>query len=75
MWDNPIWMIFIIRWNVGPLIYRFILNSRFRQVIQIRESGKKSHPGQNHLRRCPHFCPNLYSMGLMTVIFRTIPVF
>jgi hypothetical protein len=22
--DNPIWMIFIIRWNVGPLIYRFI---------------------------------------------------
>jgi deoxyadenosine/deoxycytidine kinase len=34
------------RWSFNLQIY---LNSRFRQVIQIRESGKKSHPRQNHL--------------------------
>jgi deoxyadenosine/deoxycytidine kinase len=39
--DNPYLDDFTIKWNDGHLIYRFILNSRFRQVMQIRESGKK----------------------------------
>jgi deoxyadenosine/deoxycytidine kinase len=36
----------------GTLVFNlqiYFLNSRFRQVMQIRESGKKNHTRQNHL--------------------------
>jgi Ni2+-binding GTPase involved in maturation of urease and hydrogenase len=40
-------MISITKWNGGHLIYRFTLNSRFRQVIHIR--GKKVIQDRNDL--------------------------
>jgi deoxyadenosine/deoxycytidine kinase len=43
------------RWSFNLQIY--FLNSRFRQVIQIRESGKKSHPGQNIYEDAHIFAP------------------
>jgi deoxyadenosine/deoxycytidine kinase len=44
----------------------YFLNSRFRQVIQIRESGKKVIQDRTIYEDAHTFCPNLYSMGLMT---------
>lgn len=49
------------RWSFNLQIY--FLNSRFRQVRQIRESGKNN-PGQNHLRRCIYLCSQLIFDGI-----------
>jgi deoxyadenosine/deoxycytidine kinase len=45
--DNPYLDDFTIKWNAGLNLQIYFLNSRFRQVMQIRESGKKII--QNHL--------------------------
>jgi deoxyadenosine/deoxycytidine kinase len=48
------------RWSFNLQIY--FLNSRFRQVMQIREVVKKSY--KNHLWRCAYFCTQLVCDGL-----------
>ncbi|MBZ4041653.1 MULTISPECIES: deoxynucleoside kinase [Flavobacterium] len=52
------------RWSFNLQIY--FLNSRFRQVQQIRESGKKIVQDRTIYEDAHIFAPNLYSMGLMT---------
>jgi deoxyadenosine/deoxycytidine kinase len=52
------------RWSFNLQIY--FLNSRFRQVLQIRESGKKIIQDRTIYEDAYIFAPNLYSMGLMT---------
>jgi deoxyadenosine/deoxycytidine kinase len=63
--DNP-YLDDFYHQNGGHLIYRFTLNSRFRQVIHIRESGKKVIQDRTIYEDAHIFAPNLYSMGLMT---------
>jgi deoxyadenosine/deoxycytidine kinase len=52
------------RWSFNLQIY--FLNSRFRQVLQIRESGKKIIQDRTIYEDAHIFAPNLHSMGLMT---------
>ena len=52
------------RWSFNLQIY--FLNSRFRQVMQIRESGKKIIQDRTIYEDAFIFAPNLHSMGLMT---------
>ena len=52
------------RWSFNLQIY--FLNSRFRQVLQIRESGKKIIQDRTIYEDAFIFAPNLHSMGLMT---------
>ncbi len=52
------------RWSFNLQIY--FLNSRFRQVLQIRESGKKIIQDRTIYEDANIFAPNLYAMGLMT---------
>lgn len=52
------------RWSFNLQIY--FLNSRFRQVLQIRESGKKIIQDRTIYEDAHIFAPNLYAMGLMT---------
>ena len=51
------------RWSFNLQIY--FLNSRFRQVMQIRESGKKVIQDRTIYEDAHIFAPNLYAMGLM----------
>jgi deoxyadenosine/deoxycytidine kinase len=51
------------RWSFNLQIY--FLNSRFRQVIHIREAERKSFKTVRFMKTLI-FAPNLYSMGLMT---------
>jgi deoxyadenosine/deoxycytidine kinase len=51
------------RWSFNIQI--FFLNSRFRQVIDIRNSGKDVVQDRTIYEDAMIFAPNLYSMGLM----------
>lgn len=51
------------RWSFNIQI--FFLNSRFRQVINIRNSGKNVIQDRTIYEDANIFAPNLYSMGLM----------
>ena len=42
------------------------MNSRFRQVLQIRENGKKTIQDRTIYEDAYIFAPNLHAMGLMT---------
>ena len=52
------------RWSFNLQVY--FLNSRFRQVLQIRESGKDIIQDRTIYEDAHIFAPNLHSMGLMT---------
>lgn len=51
------------RWSFNLQIY--FLNSRFRQILQIRESGKKVIQDRTIYEDAYIFAPNLHAMGLM----------
>lgn len=53
----------MLRWSFNIQI--FFLNSRFRQVIDIRNSGKNVVQDRTIYEDAMIFAPNLYSMGLM----------
>ncbi|MEJ6793310.1 MAG: deoxynucleoside kinase [Lacinutrix sp.] len=52
------------RWSFNLQVY--FLNSRFRQVAQIRESGKDIIQDRTIYEDAHIFAPNLHAMGLMT---------
>ncbi|GLB49028.1 deoxynucleoside kinase [Neptunitalea lumnitzerae] len=52
------------RWSFNLQIY--FLNSRFRQILQIRESGKTIIQDRTIYEDSHIFAPNLHAMGLMT---------
>lgn len=52
------------RWSFNLQIY--FLNSRFRQILEIRQSGKKIIQDRTIYEDAYIFAPNLHSMGLMT---------
>ncbi len=52
------------RWSFNLQVY--FLNSRFRQVAQIRESGKEVIQDRTIYEDAYIFAPNLHAMGLMT---------
>lgn len=52
------------RWSFNLQIY--FLNSRFRQILDIRASGKATIQDRSIYEDAYIFAPNLHSMGLMT---------
>jgi deoxyadenosine/deoxycytidine kinase len=52
------------RWSFNLQVY--FLNSRFRQVLQIRKSGKGIIQDRTIYEDANIFAPNLHAMGLMT---------
>lgn len=52
------------RWSFNLQVY--FLNSRFRQVLQIRQSGKQIIQDRTIYEDAHIFAPNLHAMGLMT---------
>ena len=52
------------RWSFNLQIY--FLNSRFRQILEIRKSGKKTIQDRTIYEDAFIFAPNLHAMGLMT---------
>ncbi|MFT4849028.1 MAG: deoxyadenosine/deoxycytidine kinase [Sediminicola sp.] len=52
------------RWSFNLQIY--FLNSRFRQILEIREQGKKVIQDRTIYEDAYIFAPNLHAMGLMT---------
>ncbi|EDM43572.1 Deoxynucleoside kinase subfamily, putative [unidentified eubacterium SCB49] len=52
------------RWSFNLQIY--FLNSRFRQILEIREKGKKVIQDRTIYEDAYIFAPNLHAMGLMT---------
>lgn len=52
------------RWSFNLQIY--FLNSRFRQILKIRESGKNIIQDRTIYEDSSIFAPNLHAMGLMT---------
>ncbi|MFD0862789.1 deoxynucleoside kinase [Sungkyunkwania multivorans] len=52
------------RWSFNLQIY--FLNSRFRQILEIRESGKQIIQDRTIYEDAHIFAPNLHAMGLMT---------
>ena len=52
------------RWSFNLQVY--FLNSRFRQVLQIRQSGKSIIQDRTIYEDAYIFAPNLHAMGLMT---------
>ena len=52
------------RWSFNLQVY--FLNSRFRQILDIRESGKATIQDRSIYEDAYIFAPNLHSMGLMT---------
>ncbi len=52
------------RWSFNLQVY--FLNSRFRQVLQIHESGKHIIQDRTIYEDAHIFAPNLHAMGLMT---------
>ncbi|OWP78285.1 deoxynucleoside kinase [Flavobacterium oreochromis] len=52
------------RWSFNLQIY--FLNSRFRQILKIRESGKKIIQDRTIYEDAHIFAPNLHAMGLMS---------
>lgn len=53
------------RWSFNLQIY--FLNSRFRQILQIRKSGKKVIQDRTIYEDAYIFAPNLHDMGLMSL--------
>jgi deoxyadenosine/deoxycytidine kinase len=65
--DNPYLDDFynqMVRWSFNLQVY--FLNSRFRQVLQIRQSGKEIIQDRTIYEDAHIFAPNLHAMGLMT---------
>jgi deoxyadenosine/deoxycytidine kinase len=65
--DNPYLDDFynqMARWSFNLQVY--FLNSRFRQVLQIRQSGKEIIQDRTIYEDANIFAPNLHAMGLMT---------
>ena len=52
------------RWSFNLQIY--FLNSRFRQVLQIRESGQTTKQDRTIYEDAHIFAPNLHAMGLLS---------
>lgn len=52
------------RWSFNLQIY--FLNSRFRQILEIRESGRNIVQDRTIYEDAHIFAPNLHAMGLMT---------
>ena len=52
------------RWSFNLQVY--FLNSRFRQVLELRESGKNIIQDRTIYEDASIFAPNLHAMGLMT---------
>ena len=52
------------RWSFNLQIY--FLNSRFRQILELRDSGKKIIQDRTIYEDANIFAPNLHAMGLMT---------
>ena len=52
------------RWSFNLQVY--FLNSRFRQIISIKESGEKYIQDRTIYEDAKIFAPNLHSMGLMS---------
>ena len=52
------------RWSFNLQIY--FLNSRFRQILEIKKSGKKIVQDRTIYEDAHIFAPNLHAMGLMT---------
>lgn len=52
------------RWSFNLQIY--FLNSRFRQILELRESGKEIIQDRTIYEDAHIFAPNLHAMGLMT---------
>ena len=52
------------RWSFNLQIY--FLNSRFRQILELRESGKAVVQDRTIYEDAHIFAPNLHAMGLMT---------
>jgi deoxyadenosine/deoxycytidine kinase len=52
------------RWSFNLQIY--FLNSRFRQILEIRKSGKNTIQDRTIYEDAFIFAPNLHAMGLMT---------
>ncbi|PKP13317.1 MAG: deoxynucleoside kinase [Bacteroidetes bacterium HGW-Bacteroidetes-3] len=52
------------RWSFNLQV--FFLNSRFRQILEIRESGKNLIQDRTIYEDARIFAPNLHAMGLMT---------
>jgi len=52
------------RWSFNLQVY--FLNSRFRQILDIRKSGKTTIQDRSIYEDAYIFAPNLHSMGLMT---------
>lgn len=52
------------RWSFNLQVY--FLNSRFRQVLEIRESGKKIIQDRTIYEDASIFAPNLHAMGLLS---------
>ena len=52
------------RWSFNLQVY--FLNSRFRQILEIRESGKNIIQDRTIYEDARIFAPNLHAMGLMT---------
>ena len=52
------------RWSFNLQIY--FLNTRFRQILEIRESGKNIIQDRTIYEDAHIFAPNLHAMGLMT---------
>ncbi|MDD7885574.1 deoxynucleoside kinase [Flavivirga sp. 57AJ16] len=65
--DNPYLDDFynqMARWSFNLQVY--FLNSRFRQILQIRQSGKDIIQDRTIYEDAHIFAPNLHAMGLMT---------
>jgi deoxyadenosine/deoxycytidine kinase len=52
------------RWSFNLQVY--FLNSRFRQILELRESGKNIIQDRTIYEDANIFAPNLHAMGLMT---------
>ena len=52
------------RWSFNLQVY--FLNSRFRQILEIRESGKKIIQDRTIYEDASIFAPNLHAMGLLS---------
>jgi len=52
------------RWSFNLQV--FFLNSRFRQIVELRQSGKKIIQDRTIYEDAHIFAPNLHAMGLMT---------
>ena len=52
------------RWSFNLQVY--FLNSRFRQIVELRESGKDIVLDRTIYEDAHIFAPNLHAMGLMT---------